>query len=495
MLSFETGRTGDIIPVMDGRALISRFNPPREAERFIRSSIKDTFQASGTLLIVGELLGYFARAARREHPEIRIISLSLHQDLMPEVQPPGEKDICWSPASGPLEALLTNSLDEESLLYRGFCILEWQPSIDAFSDTATEVLEKIQRRIRILNGNITTIKAFGFRWIRNSISNFLFTRKFCRIAEARGPFLIAASGPSLNEGREYIQRSRAALLALPSTLCFLRDLGRPPDIILQTDPGYYASLHLAEAQEMKVPVAAPLFTDSCIRRHSGPVLPLSCGEAFEEALWALLGIEPVRIPAMGTVAASAILFSLGLSRDPVIVAGLDLCYDDIHPHVRPHSFDPVFAEGTCRTRPLYSRRYRYTRDTALEQGQSPALKTYSDWFSGLSKDLTVRLRRLNPSRIHLPIPSVHTREMNGNREPRGALSFLELSVPAFRVRRERLLRLLENIYNDASRNPSSPLFRELRVKLCPPGVDENPDKYTAGEILRLQEIAACMEAP
>ncbi|WP_321992005.1 6-hydroxymethylpterin diphosphokinase MptE-like protein [Marispirochaeta aestuarii] len=493
MLSFEASRTGDIIPLMDGRALISRFDPSREAERFVRSSIQGSFQSSGTILIVGDLLGYLSRAVRRTFPEARIVSLSLHSDLMPENLSGDAREIYWSPASVPLETILTGCIDEEILLVQGFALLEWQPSINAFSDTASEVLAKIQRRIRILNGNITTIKAFGFRWIRNSISNFLFPQNFCRISESRGPFLIAASGPSLNRDGEYIRNSRAVLIALPSSLSFLRNLGRIPDIIIQTDPGYYASLHLSEAQGMKVPLAAPLFTDTCIRRHMGPVLPVSCGEPFEEALWSLLEIEPLNIPAMGTVAASAIFFSLGLSREPIIIAGLDLCYDDIHPHVRPHSFDPAFSADVCRTRPLYSRKYRYSRDTAPEQGQSPSLRTYSDWFAGLGEETARRILRLNPSRISLPFPPVQAPDPEEISGSEGRLSFREISVPSFRLRKNRLLQLLDDSRRMASRDPSSPLFRELRLKLCPPGIEADPDEYTAGKILELREIVSSME--
>ncbi|WP_319562249.1 6-hydroxymethylpterin diphosphokinase MptE-like protein [Marispirochaeta sp.] len=495
MLSFDTSRTGDTIPVIRGRALVSRFNPQREAERFIRSAIPKTSQDSGIILIVGDVLGYIAAAAAKEYAQARIVSLSLNHELMPANPPLRTGDIFWSPASGSLDSILTKVLDEEALLHESFDLLEWQPSITAFPGTAAEILEKIQRRVRIINGNITTIKAFGYRWIRNSISNYLYAQEFCRLSDVQGSALVVASGSSLNRSREFIRSSRAILIALPSSLRFLRSLGKIPDMIVQTDPGFYASLHLAEARGVQVPVAAPLFSDSGIRRHTGPFLPLSCGEPFEEALFSLLGLIPLRIPAMGTVAASAIMLSLGLSRAPVMVAGLDLCYDDIHPHVRPHTFDPVFEAAVSRVSPLYSIKYRYSRDTASKPGQSAALKTYSDWFTGLGDDISGRVRRVHPSDIELPFPTLSATEARDSQVPAGALSFIKTAAPSFKIRKERLQQLLADIRRSINTEPSSPLVKELQIKLSPPVRELNAATYTSEKIGDLQDLLSDMEAP
>lgn len=495
MLSFDTSRTGDIIPVMNGRALISRFDPQREAERFIRSAIKKTASESGTILIVGDILGYIAAAAARFHTGARIVSLSLHPELMPKLLSPEKRKIFWSPASESLDFLLKSILDEEALLYQSFDLLEWQPSISAFSGTAAGILEKIQRRIRILNGNITTIKAFGSRWIHNSIFNYLYPQEFCRLSAVQGSALVVASGSSLNRSREFIRSSRDYLIALPSSLCFLRSIGRTPDLIVQTDPGFFASLHLAEARGLQVPVAAPLFSDSGIRRYAGPFLPLSCGEPFEEALFTLLELDPLRIPALGTVAASAIMLSLGWSKNPVTVAGLDLCYDDIHPHVRPHTFDPVFHADASRVKPLYSIKFRYSRDTAAKPGQSAALKTYSDWFSGLGGDISERIRRVNPSRVELTFSPLSPVAASDTREPEGALTFTKTAAPSFKIRKKRLLHLFAEIHRSIRTIPSSPLVKELQLKLCPPSRNQDPAAYTSKKISEMQDHVSEMESP
>ena len=234
---------------------------------------------------------------------------------------------------------------------------------------------------------------------------------------------------------------------------------------MQTDPGFWADQHLREGASGTVPFAAPLQAVPSIRRSGAPCLLLNYGEPFEELLIASLGVSALRVPAMGTVAATAMDLCLRLGADPLVFAGLDLCYRDIHTHVRPHSFDPVFASCTSRTAPLYSRKFRYSRDSAAEPGRSRPLQTYGNWFSGLEPSRYSRVRRFLPSETQLPFPSFRREEFPRLPKESPALELRLCDAPSFTERRSALIGILKDLHSRVLDNSTDAVAREITEKL------------------------------
>ena len=405
MLDFAAAKNGSIIPRWNGRGLISRIAPDRDAERFVRAGCSAQEKGTGPILIIGDICGYLGRAARKLFPTVPLIGLIFHPALDRDS---GSYDFRWVPGSEPLQTFLNRSLEDETL--RGLVTLRWRPSAEAFPEIDAAAMIALQRRVRIANGNLTTLKAFGRAWLRNTLYNALFTEEYALPGKLRGTALITAGGASLARAADLLDEFHGSLIALPSALSYLNSRGLRPQLVVQSDPGFYTDYHLREIEGSGIPIAAPFSASGSLRRTGGPCLLLNQGEALEEELIGLFDLPAERVPSMGTVAATALRLGLQLGANPLVLAGLDLCYDDIQTHVHPHSFDPVFAAGTDRRRPLYSVKYRYSRDSATGQGQSRALNTYSDWFQGLRAAEYRQVRRLHPSAVALPFAPISLEE-------------------------------------------------------------------------------------
>jgi 6-hydroxymethylpterin diphosphokinase MptE-like len=488
MLKFEQTRNGETVPVWKGRALVSRFDPRKEAERFIRRSLTDRAVSQGTILIAGDCCGYLARAARELYPDRRIIGVMLHPALD---APAGLYDERWLPGEEGLDGFLSRAVHDEELA--GISLLQWSPAFSAFGRRAETVMETILRRIRIGSGNLTTVRAFGPRWIRNMIQNFLYLDNFALPGPVDGAMVIAASGPSLRSLESLLTSLPSLLVALPSSLTFLRSSGRRPDLLVQTDPGFWADYHLREEITGTVPIAAPLQAVPSIRRSGAPFLLLNYGDPFEELLIATLGVCALKVPAMGTVAATAMDLCLRLGADPLVFAGLDLCYRDIHTHVRPHSFDPVFASSASRTAPLYSRKFRYSRDSAAEPGRSRPLQTYGNWFSGLEPARYGRVSRFLPSETELPFPACRVEEFPRPAKESPALELKFCDAPSFKERRSALIGILTDLHGKVLDNSTDAVAREISGKLSSrPGQDIH---CAADELLSICRRVEKMEEP
>lgn len=463
MLSREEARNGETILSRDGRALLSRFNPGREAERFIRSQ-HTREEAPGTVLIVGDLLGYLATTVRRLYPRARLVGIDLSVDLD---NPPEIYDAYLDMRSGTIREFLAQEIDDQSA--QDLLLLRWEPSLRLFPDPAASAMQEIRRRLLIAGGNISTLRGFGKRWVRNSILNYLFQPSFVVAAFSGIGAHLIASGPSLNRSRALLTHSGGAKLALASSLAFLDHHSINPDLIIQTDPGFYAHHHLRIEVERSIPVAMPLSAAPLLHpRPQAPMLLLNQQEPLEQELIRLLGLEREPLPSFpstGTVAAAGLLLAHSLKATPIFVSGLDLCYQDIATHTSPHSFDPVFEIGADRLDPLYHRRYDYSRRTAEAPGQSRALKTYADWFAGMGADSGKEIYRLYPSRIPLPFPELSLDAYGRMSAPSSRFVYTRLSTPCGKERKARLIHLLDELAAPRLQDGRLGLVRELGEKL------------------------------
>lgn len=463
MLNRDEARNGEAILTYQGKALLSRFNPSREAERFVAAR-HPPGSVPKTVLIVGDILGYLARASRRLFPKARLVGLELSSELD---NPAELYDALFRADEGPPGDYLSAELDDQAS--KELLILQWEPSLRLYPGRGALFMQAIRRRLLIAGGNLTTLRGFGRRWVRNSLINYLFQNDFVgALYSGRGAHLIA-SGPSLEHSRNLLKQSGGMKVALASSLAFLREYKLEPDLIIQTDPGIYALHHLRLAREAQVPVAMPFSALPLAEAAPGtPLLIIDQQEPLEKELIRLLGLAEAGLPALpsaGTVAASALFLMQSLKAEPILLSGLDLCYDDIRTHSAPHSFDQVFSGESSRLRPLYSLRFRYSRETAAVPGQSRALKTYADWFRGLMIQDTGTVYRLYPSAVDLPFPTLSRAEYQGLQPFDSGIACTALSVPSRAERQAALIEVLTKLTRNRLNEKLLPLARELGEKL------------------------------
>jgi hypothetical protein len=460
MIELFTARSGAPSLRAGGRALHSPYDPAGEAERFVEQSAGE---APSTVILLGEGLGYAARCLQARHPGARLVLVYYSREIFDRAEHPAEA--CWHPGL-PLGLADFLRRNVEELDLEGLRVMEWPASSRIFPDISRAANEAVRQVILELNGSFLTTVRAGRLWIRNTIANYLslgtsLAGKPC--AENR-PVLVAASGPSLEEAIALISRVRGQvdLWALPSSCRALAAAGLRPDLVVMTDPGFYAMQHLRFA-EVSCPLAMPLSAargswDLAVRQAGKtgvPLFLLDQPDFMGTPLLRSMGVAAPVILSHGTVAATAIDLARAFTRAPVIVAGLDMCSRDLASHARPGEFEQLLHAAATRLSPHASLAFSRAESQKMEKTPtgdgarvSPSLRTYAGWFSGRPEAGAAKVWRLLPSRV--PLDGMETLDAAALRElltSSGATAhgtqLVPAAIPGRRQRLDVLTGLLE----------------------------------------------------
>jgi len=410
MLEILTARSGQPIARIRGTHLHSPYDPEKEARRFVRQSIKQSNPS--TILLLGAGLGYLYREVTRSFPTAGVVVVFYHQALwksFASALPPGSY---WHPGESATVLQFLRSRIHE-LEAEGLAVVEWPPSAGIFPEVSLRANQALHQLYREIRGTLVTTAALGRRWLRNSLANFLGIDEVFPPAAAepgKGPTVIAASGPSLAEGIDFLAAYRESieLWALPSSLNFLLHRDLIPDTVVLTDPSYYAFSHLQCAQDHHLHLTMPLSAARGSWRIRARVSLVNQETPVERVLLEQAGVMAPTVPAAGTVAATALLLAQGLQKGPVVFTGLDFCYRDIVSHVRPNNFENWLALKSNRLGSLHHQLFALAAEQTAPAGEGGsrgtlALNTYAGWFreAGNAKGGR-RIYRLHPSEIELP---------------------------------------------------------------------------------------------
>jgi hypothetical protein len=258
---------------------------------------------------------------------------------------------------------------------------------------------------RAVQGSWLTQRRFGARFWTNTLRNFLDWDQPARLIPGSRPLVIAASGPSLDDGLAALARNRDQfdLWALPSSFETLVRRGLGPDAGVATDGGFYAREHLHRLANTEVPLLAALSSapDRVLRNRK--CWFFGQGFALESALAEALGLSLPQVPSQGTVAVTALRLALEATTGPVFIAGLDLCYRDLRGHTSPHTVDRKLGALHHRLTPGESQwaSRLYEQATVVSEGvkTSPALLTYALWFQTRAR-FSRPVYRIAPSPVH-----------------------------------------------------------------------------------------------
>lgn len=354
---------------------------------------------------MGETLGYLTAEIRKRCPRAKLIVIYYHSDFISREKPVAFPH--WNPQGGiSLSQFLHSNLSDLDML--GLSLVSWPGADKVFPDISRHCTEEVGRFIRERSGSLTTTGGFGNRWIKNAFLNFLQLPNLVPLPLhlRESPLIIAASGPSLAESLALLKtyRNRFTLWALPSSVEALLSADIVPDLIIQTDPGFYATHHLRPLLNTSLPLAMPLTSVRGLWKSRGPVFLFSQGSMIENLLMSKTDKVLPRIPATGTVAAAALVLAQSVKPPAIITVGLDLCSRDLHNHIRPHGFEPILHLHDGRFKPYLGTLYRRTmlNSRKVEGGmQSNPLRTYAEWLGPAFSDSAVPIYRLNPSSIKI----------------------------------------------------------------------------------------------
>jgi len=384
-ITIETAKNGSPTAVCGTARLHSAYSPEKEAGKFLNQI---DIEKNKTIIIVGCALGYLDKLINQKYPDKYIISIHPDKILIDNCVNSNKTVKRWSPQyTTGLETFLQSVLPETSV--NTLKIIEWQPSLKIWPDFSEKTLSVISSVILQYTGNITTTAVFGRKWIKNLLRNYLSTKYIVIPKKINRAVFLAASGPALQYAIDDIKehRNKFYLWALPSSAAALAEADIVPDLVISTDPGYWANEHLRYFPE-KTPVAMP-FSSIPLKNRNTPVL-LMYQDIPGEQLLLDKNIWPgIKIQETGTVAAAAVILWSQISTEwPLIICGIDFAWQDLQSHVKPHSFDNYFYSKTSRTNPALSVFWKRAVNGAPEKIKTDkgiirtgtALRTYRDWF-------------------------------------------------------------------------------------------------------------------
>jgi len=433
-------------------ALHSPYDPAREAERFAEAALGP--ETPSTVVVLGEGLGYLTRWVRGVHPSARVLKVHYSEEISRSSSSVSEADgDTWHPglrvSVGEFLASRIGELDVE-----GLRMIEWPPSARLFPGLSRTANEALQQCLRELNGSLVTTISVGRLWLRNCVANFLSLGEVFRGAPCspQRSIVITASGPSLESAAPLLREVRADvdIWALPSSAPFLREAGLKPDLLVMTDPGFFAIHHLHHAMP-DCPVAMPLSAarglwrlaaQGSIRTRS---FLLEQPGLMEEVFLQALGIPAPSIAPHGTVAATAIDLARAFTTGPIILAGLDMSTRDILSHARPNEFERFSLARAWRTAPSYTFWFRSSAEQNATRvpgsggaRASLSLRTYAGWLGAQAGE---KVYRLLPSAVALagmkPLDAASLKELLRCSPPSPPGNQLSLS-PALPARAQRV---------------------------------------------------------
>lgn len=477
-------QTGDRGPraLWNGKLLASAYDPHREAERWAA----DVDPAPHSLVFVaGDPWGLVTRALeQRRCKAIALLPGSAARSLTSDLT-------TWTPEEGDLDPFLEDVLGEW-----GPDSVVWQVW-PAFERCAPEVALDWSRRFRdvyrTVQGSWLTHRRLGPRLWDNALRNFRDWERPGSLVPGDKPVVVAASGPSLDDGLGLIaqHRKHIELWALPSSFETLVRRGLIPDVGVATDGGYYAREHLHRLAGTDVPVLAALSSAPDRELSRRRCQFFAQGLPVERALFQALGGAAPEVPSQGTVAVTALRLALEATQGPVFIAGLDLCFRDLRGHTSPHTVDRRLEALSHRLFPgegLWAER-TLEQATVWEEGvrTSPALLTYAGWFRTRAR-FRRPVYRIAPSLLRWSSMEEVSWEDAVTAWRPGGTSCRWIETPISRESRRRaVVTGLGNLKDRAQRAPDAPWLWEAARTAVPEAVEAGWKARRRGEPPRVHE--------
>ncbi len=393
MIEIESSKSGFPTARLSDKYMHSAYSPVNEAVKFFK---KNKLENYSTFILIEPCLNYLAGVIKKNIPNSKIISIHFVNDFFIRESPSSDFSLLVDSANPAYINKIREYIKETDV--EGLKIISWPPSLNHFTELSDWLKSCLWGFLRELHGNITTTSGFGKRMFSNYIKNFSISADSYSIDRTNHPVVVAGSGPNLENDIDFIKknRDRFILLALPSALHYLRFHEIRPNLIISTDPGYWAKLHLAgfESYPLILPYSASVphtFFDNI-------TIPVSQNYFLDAPLLCNTNLF-INLPSNGTVAGSALFYSFKYSSGPVFLSGLDFSFIDLLSHVRPHSFENFIEQNSSRTFPLtdiyYRRNIINSKPVDESRRITHALKVYSGWFAANSSRFSSRVFFLN----------------------------------------------------------------------------------------------------
>lgn len=394
--SEETSKVGDPTVQINGTYIHSKFDPRREAERFISREVSPE---AGIVIFAGMGLGYHTEEFIRKDNKRNTIIIEPDRDLFIfalSVRDLSELILCER-----VHFLIGGEADDCSL------ILEQHPGkivqlikLRSLYSKNQSFYMKLDRFVHNYAArkeiNLSTLKRFGRLWVRNLSENAEQLTKAPGINKImnlldRFPALLIAAGPSLDQIKPHLKelRKRFLTIAVDTSLRACLDADIEPDFTVVVDPQYWNSRHLDRCKTSKTILLSETSTyPSVFRQIQGKTF--LCSSSFPLGLYLEEKTEiKGTLKAGGSVATAAWDFCRILSIDDIWCAGLDLGFPGKQTHYRGSYFEQRAHWLSERVSPSETFSWHALNDAGLSSVESNSgtrtwtdkrMSVYSRWF-------------------------------------------------------------------------------------------------------------------
>ncbi len=379
MLVIESAREGGLTLQVDGRYLLSRYNPAKDAERMVP---QDSGHSAFLLFSAG--LGHFTTA---------LSAAGIPRENIFIYEPQALQQEGW--ISSPMANL--ESWLEEMLLLRCQPRILSLPSFEkAFPQEFRELEQTFISALAHTLENIKVSSYFSRIWFINFWRN-LWHRPgpayfFQQNLPEDYPVVVTASGPSLAKSLPLLKkhRDKVCILSVLSSFNTLTESDICPDAVVLTDAGVGNILHGSQLPS-KIPVFASVYASSALlSRLSNPVIFIDPQEISHPG-WKV---------SQPSVSIDAGLLARKLSSGPLLFAGLDLGYSQsLSSHSNANAFQHRAVITSNRKKTVESGIMGWMRRSDLKQ-------SVNGYVHGQFMQLSQLVSSLFPEAYYIPGVSV-----------------------------------------------------------------------------------------
>lgn len=385
--------------------LISRYDPQKEADKYINNILHDrNIHGNSIFIILGAVGDYLVTSiGKRGIPESQIYPCYFQRE---HIAIRLQNSWCFG-ESAPLHSFLINNLSIKDL--KNIELVEWIPAIKAFPDQSNYVKQQISFFLEQCRSNLHTFGIMGKHWLKNFIRNFVGMQAYHSISSINGNIVLMVPGPSLTQSIPFIIKYRSNLFvaALSSSLKPLLSAGIIPDMVFQTDGGYWAS-RLFDHENIKDMFLVHTLTSAPVRCFKNVPLLNNC--PFEMFIDEKLRSGLQTIPDQGTVTFTALSYLLKISKGNIFICGLDLEYPLSSMHTPHHLQDLIFSclHDRLHTQFTLSIEFVLSRSQKNKYGNysDKSINLYASFLSGMNDKYCNRVLRVAPGNIMLPLAEI-----------------------------------------------------------------------------------------